>query len=110
VRGFGKIFSGQVNASDSVAGPIGIAQQYGSIWDWHKFWFLTGMLSMVLAFMNFLPIPALDGGHVVFLMYEMAARRKPSDKFMEIAQKIGMVLLLALMVFAFGNDIFKIFR
>jgi regulator of sigma E protease len=110
VRGFGKIFSGQVNASDSVAGPIGIAQQYGSIWDWHKFWFLTGMLSMVLAFMNFLPIPALDGGHVVFLMYEMIARRKPSDKFMEIAQKIGMVLLLALMVFAFGNDIFKIFR
>jgi regulator of sigma E protease len=110
VRGLGKIFSGQVNASDALSGPLGIAKEYGPVWDWHKFWFLTGMLSMVLAFMNFLPIPALDGGHVMFLLYEMAARRKPSDKFMEVAQKIGMVLLLALMVFAFGNDIFKIFR
>jgi regulator of sigma E protease len=110
VRGFGKIFSGQVNASDSVSGPLGIAKQYGPSWDWYRFWSLTGMLSMVLAFMNFLPIPALDGGHVMFLVYEMAARRKPSDKFMEVAQKIGMVLLLALMVFAFGNDIFKMFR
>lgn len=110
VRGFGKIFRGQVNASDSVSGPLGIAKQYGPTWDWHRFWFLTGMLSMVLAFMNFLPIPALDGGHVMFLLYEMAARRKPSDKFMEVSQKIGMVLLLALMVFAFGNDIFKMFR
>lgn len=110
VRGFGKIFKGQVNASDSVSGPLGIAKQYGPTWDWQRFWGLTGMLSMVLAFMNFLPIPALDGGHVMFLMYEMAARRKPSDKFMEVAQKIGMVLLLALMVFAFGNDIFKMFK
>jgi regulator of sigma E protease len=110
VRGFGKIFKGQVNASDSVSGPLGIAKQYGSTWDWQRFWGLTGMLSMVLAFMNFLPIPALDGGHVMFLMYEMVVRRKPSDKFMEVAQKVGMVLLLALMVFAFGNDIFKMFR
>ncbi|MFL5728484.1 MAG: RIP metalloprotease RseP [Cytophagaceae bacterium] len=110
VRGFGKIFKGDVNASDAVSGPLGIASQYGGSWEWERFWGLTGMLSMVLAFMNFLPIPALDGGHVVFLMYEMITGRKPSDKFMEIAVKIGMVLLLALMVFAFGNDIFKMFR
>ncbi len=67
------------------------------------------MLSMVLAFMNLLPIPALDGGHVVFLLYEMITGRKPSDKFLENAQKVGMVILLALMVFAIGNDIFRSF-
>jgi regulator of sigma E protease len=108
IRGFGKIFKQEVNVSDALGGPLAIAQQYGSRWEWPRFWAFTGMLSMVLAFMNFLPIPALDGGHVVFLMYEMITRRKPSDKFMEVAQKIGMVLLLALMIFVFGNDIFKI--
>ncbi|MFN9502196.1 MAG: site-2 protease family protein, partial [Chryseotalea sp.] len=69
-----------------------------------------GLLSMVLAFMNLLPIPALDGGHVVFLTYAMVSGRKPSDKFLEVAQKIGMVLLLGLMVFIFANDIFKLFQ
>jgi regulator of sigma E protease len=108
IRGFGKIFKQEVNVTDALGGPLAIAQQYGARWEWPRFWAFTGMLSMVLAFMNFLPIPALDGGHVVFLMYEMIARRKPSDKFMEVAQKIGMVMLLALMVFVFGNDIFKI--
>jgi regulator of sigma E protease len=108
IKGFGKIFKGDVSAQDSISGPIGIAQEFGGNWDWQRFWSLVGFLSMVLAFMNFLPIPALDGGHVMFLGYEMIARRKPSDKFMEVAQKIGMVILLALMVFAFGNDIFKI--
>jgi regulator of sigma E protease len=109
IRGFGKIFKGDVNFSDALSGPIGIAKEFGGTWIWQKFWSLVGILSMVLAFMNFLPIPALDGGHVMFLAYEMVARRKPSDKFMEISQKIGMVILLALMVFAFGNDIFKSF-
>jgi regulator of sigma E protease len=108
IKGFNLIFRGKVSARDSISGPIGIAQEFGGNWDWQRFWSLVGFLSMVLAFMNFLPIPALDGGHVIFLCYEMIARRKPSDKFMEIAQKIGMVILLALMVFAFGNDIFKI--
>jgi regulator of sigma E protease len=80
---------------------------FGPRWDWEKFWQLTGVLSLVLAFMNLLPIPALDGGHVMFLTYEIVSRRKPSDKFLETAQKIGMVVLLALMVFIFANDIIK---
>lgn len=108
VRGFGKIFSGNVGVSKSISGPIGIATKFGGEIVWQKFWFLTGLLSMVLAFMNFLPIPALDGGHVMFLLYEMITGRKPTDKFLEVAQKVGMVILLALMIFAFGNDIFKI--
>lgn len=109
VKGLGKIFRGEVSAKDSLSGPIGIAREFGGTWDWNKFWHLVGLLSMVLAFMNFLPIPALDGGHVAFLSYEMISGRKPSDKFLEGAQKVGMVLLLALMVFAFGNDIMKFF-
>jgi regulator of sigma E protease len=78
-----------------VGGPIEIAQQYGGSWEWLRFWVLTGSLSMVLAFMNLLPIPALDGGHVMFLLYEMIAGRKPSDKFLENAQRVGMMLLLS---------------
>jgi regulator of sigma E protease len=107
VRAFGKIFKGEVSASESLSGPIGIAQIYGSTWDWERFWSLTALLSMILAFMNFLPIPALDGGHVMFLTYEMVSGRSPSAKFLEVAQKVGMVILLSLMVFAFFNDIFK---
>lgn len=107
LRGFGKIFSGEISFSDSVAGPIGIATIYGGIWDWQKFWFITGILSMVLAFMNILPIPALDGGHVIFLSIEAITGAKFSDKFMERAQMVGMVILLSLMVFVIGNDIWK---
>ena len=109
IKGFGKIFNGQEKATESLQGPIGIAKMFGPVWDWEKFWRLTGMISMVLAFMNILPIPALDGGHVVFALYEIITRRKPSDKFLEYAQVVGMVILLALMVFAFGNDLFKVF-
>ena len=90
-------------------GPIGIARVFGGTWDWYRFWRLTGLLSMILAFMNFLPIPALDGGHVMFLSYEIVSGRSPGDKFMEIAQKAGMIFLLALMAFVIGNDIFKLF-
>jgi regulator of sigma E protease len=107
VRAFGKIFSGEVSASKSISGPIGIAQIFGGTWDWANFWRITGLLSMILAFMNFLPIPALDGGHVAFLTYEMVSGRKPSDKFLETAQKVGMVLLLGIMAFAIFNDVFK---
>jgi len=106
-KGFGKIFSGKEKATDSLQGPIGIATIYGSEWKWHRFWFLTAMISLILAFMNLLPIPALDGGHVVFLTIEAITRRKLSDKFMEKAQMVGMVLLLGLMVFVIGNDIWK---
>jgi len=99
ITAFGKIFRGEASFRKSVGGPWEIAQQYGPTWDWGWFWTMTGMLSMVLAFMNLLPIPALDGGHVVFLLYEMIAGRKPSDKFLENAQRVGMMLLLSLMAF-----------
>lgn len=79
-------------------------------WDWERFWNLTALLSIVLAFMNILPIPALDGGHVMFTLVEMITGRKPSDKFLERAQTVGMLLLLALLVFANGNDILRLFR
>ncbi len=108
VKAFGKMLTGVINPAKSLAGPIRIAQAYGGEWIWERFWFMTGLLSMVLAFMNLLPIPALDGGHVMFLSYEIISGRKPSDKFLENAQKVGMVLLLSLMVFVIFNDIFSI--
>lgn len=108
VVGLGKMFSGEISTK-SMKGPIGIAQMFGGTWNWEWFWKLTGILSMWLAFMNFIPIPALDGGHVAFLSYEMISGRKPSDTFLETAQKIGMVLLLALMVFVIFNDVFNTF-
>lgn len=109
VRAFGKMFSGDVSPSKSLSGPIGIAQFFGGTWDWQNFWRITGLLSMVLAFMNLLPIPALDGGHVVFLTWEIVTGRKPSDKFLENAQKVGMILLLGLMSYAIFNDVYKLF-
>ena len=78
-------------------------------WDWHQFWLMTAFLSIILAFMNILPIPALDGGHVLFLLYEIVARRKPSDKFMEYAQITGMVLLFGLLIWANFNDVLRFF-
>lgn len=108
IKGIGKLFSGDVSTK-SLKGPMGIAQIFGGTWDWQRFWFLTGMLSMWLAFLNFLPIPALDGGHVAFLTYEIVSGRKPSDKFLENAQKVGMVLLLTLMAFVIFNDVFNTF-
>ncbi|WP_353723178.1 RIP metalloprotease RseP [Dyadobacter sp. 676] len=107
IKGFGKIFRGEVSASKALSGPIGIARMFGGVWDWGRFWQLTGLLSMVLAFMNALPIPALDGGHAVILSYEIVSGRKPSDRFLENAQKVGMVLLLGLMAFAIFNDVWK---
>lgn len=107
-KALGRMFTGEVSAKN-VSGPIGMAKIYGNQWDWVKFWSITGLISMILAFMNLLPIPALDGGHVMFLLYEMISGQAPSDKFLENAQKVGMVVLLALMVFAIGNDILKLF-
>jgi regulator of sigma E protease len=107
VRGLGKVFSGKESASDSIQGPIGIAKIYGSVWSWYRFWLITGLLSMILAFMNILPIPALDGGHVIFTTIELITGKKFSDKFMEKAQIVGMVILLAIMAYAVGNDLWK---
>ena len=80
-----------------------------SVRNWRSFWMQTAFLSIILAFMNILPIPALDGGHVMFLLYEVVTRRKPSDKFLEYAQMAGMFLLFALLLYANGNDLFRFF-
>ncbi len=107
IKGLKQIVAGKEKASDSLQGPIGIATIYGGVWDWRRFWTITGLLSMVLALMNILPIPALDGGHVVFLLIESVTRKKFSDKFMERAQVAGMIILLSLMAFTIGNDVWK---
>ena len=91
----------------SVGGFGTIGSIFPSVWDWHRFWEMTAFLSIILAFMNILPIPALDGGHVLFLLYEIIARRKPSDKFMERAQMVGMILLFALLIYANFNDVVR---
>ncbi len=94
------------------AGSIGGFGAFGSLfsptWDWEVFWSMTALISIMLAFMNFLPIPALDGGHIMFLLYEMISGRKPNEKFMEYAQLFGIVLLLSLLLYANGNDIYKL--
>ncbi|WP_195501331.1 RIP metalloprotease RseP [Bacteroides clarus] len=86
-----------------------IGSIFPATWDWYQFWYMTAFLSIILAFMNILPIPALDGGHVLFLIYEIVARRKPSDKFMERAQMVGMFLLFGLLIWANFNDILRFF-
>ena len=91
----------------SVGGFGTIGSIFPKVWDWHRFWEMTAFLSIILAFMNILPIPALDGGHVLFLLYEIIARRKPSDKFMERAQMVGMILLFALLIWANFNDVVR---
>ena len=91
----------------SVGGFGTIGSIFPKVWDWHRFWEMTAFLSIILAFMNILPIPALDGGHVLFLLYEIIARRKPSDKFMERAQMAGMILLFALLIYANFNDVLR---
>ena len=109
IRGFKKIATGDVSASKALSGPIGIAQMFGGVWDWTRFWMLTGLLSMALAFMNILPIPALDGGHAIFLLFEMITGKPASEKVLERAQQVGMIILLALMAYTFGNDLVKAF-
>jgi regulator of sigma E protease len=104
------IFSPEVKAYESVGGFITIGNIFPPEWHWESFWRLTAFLSIMLAVLNLLPIPALDGGHVMFLGYEIITRRKPSDKFMEYAQIAGMVILFSLLIFANGNDIVKLFR
>ena len=95
--------------ASSLGGFGTIGSLFPAEWDCHSFWMKTAFLSIILAFMNILPIPALDGGHVMFLLYEVIARRKPSDKFLEYAQVTGMFLLFALLIYANGNDIFRFF-
>ncbi|MBA3648139.1 MAG: RIP metalloprotease RseP [Chitinophagales bacterium] len=110
IKQFALIFSPKVQGYKHLGGFISIGNAFESRWDWLAFWSLTGFLSLALAFMNLLPIPALDGGHVLFTLYEMVTKRKPSEKFLEYAQVAGMILLFALLVFANGNDIVGLFR
>ena len=107
-KGLGKLFTGDVKFNKAVGGPVKIATMFGGQIDWLRFWSLVGILSMVLALTNLLPIPALDGGHSLFLLIEMIKGKPLSDKFLERAQLVGFVLLITLMVFVFGNDIFKL--
>lgn len=95
--------------ASQIGGFGAIGSMFSPTWDWHSFWSMTAFLSLILAFMNILPIPALDGGHVMFLLYEIITGLKPGDKFMEYTQTVGMVILLGLLVFANGNDLVKLF-
>jgi len=106
---FGQMFKGKIKASESLGGFGSIGSMFGREWIWERFWNMTAILSLVLAVMNLLPIPGLDGGYVVFLLFEMITGIKPSDKFMERAVSIGFFLLLALMIYANGLDIFRSF-
>jgi regulator of sigma E protease len=109
IKGIGMIFNSDNDLHGDVGGFGAIGSMFPSDWSWERFWSLTAFLSLMLAFMNLLPIPALDGGHVVFLLYEIAVGKPAPDKVMEYAQGVGMILLLGLLVFANGNDILKLF-
>lgn len=110
LTGIKQLFTGQAKASESLGSVISIGGLFPGVWDWQAFWQLTAIFSIVLAFMNILPIPALDGGHALFTIVEMISGRKPSDKFMEYAQMVGMVLLLGLMAYAMGLDVLRLFK
>lgn len=104
------LFSKKVKTSESLGGVISMGNMFSAQWDWQSFWAITAFLSLVLALMNILPIPALDGGHALFTLYEMVTGRKPADKFIEYAQMVGMIFLLGLMAYALGLDIFRLFK
>jgi regulator of sigma E protease len=110
LKQFKLIFSKHSKAYQSLGGFITIGNIFPGVWDWQRFWNLTGFLSIILAVMNILPIPALDGGHVLFLLFEVITGKKPSDKFLEYAQIVGMVILLALLLFANGNDVLRLLK
>jgi len=110
VKAFSQMFRGKIKASESLGGFGSIGKMFGTTWEWERFWTMTALLSLILAFMNLLPIPALDGGHVMFLLWEVITGRKPSDKFMEIATILGFVIVLGLVVWANGMDVLRWLR
>lgn len=110
ITGIKQLFNGKANPNDSLGSVLSIGSVYSKVWDWQSFWTLTALFSIILAFMNILPIPALDGGHALFCIVEMVTGKKPSDKFMEYAQTVGMILLLSLMVYALGLDFWRLFK
>jgi regulator of sigma E protease len=106
VRQFSLIFNPNTGAYKSLGGFISIGSLFPAEWDWQNFWRITALISLILAVMNLLPIPALDGGHVMFLLYEMITGRAPNQKFLEYAQLVGFIILIALLLFANGNDVY----
>lgn len=108
-KAFGQMFKGKIKAKDSLGSFITIGGMFGNQWDWRRFWTMTAMLSVLLAFINLLPIPALDGGHVMFLLWELISGRKPSDKVLEYSTMVGFMLLVGLMIYALGLDIMRQF-
>ena len=107
LKAFGQMFKGKIKASDSLGGFGTITSLFPTTWNWEAFWEITAILSLILALMNLLPIPALDGGHVMFLLYEVATGKKPSDKFMEYATLVGFIIIIALVVYANGLDLYR---
>lgn len=110
MTGLRQLFTGKAKPSESLGSVLSIGGIYPPFWDWQVFWSLTAIFSIILAFMNILPIPGLDGGHALFTLAEIITGRKPSDKFLEYAQMVGMVLLIALMAYALGLDVWRIFK
>jgi len=110
VRQFKLILNPKTEAYKEVGGFIMMAKQFDGVWNWRRFWAFTAFLSLMLAFLNILPIPALDGGHVVFTLWEMVTGKPAPQKVLEWAQMAGVIILLGLIVLANGNDILKLFR
>ena len=109
IKAFGQMFSGKIKAKDSLGSFITIGKMFGTNWNWERFWSMTAMLSILLGFINLLPIPALDGGYVMFLLFESITGMKVPDRVMEIANLIGFALLIILMIYALGLDISRLF-
>lgn len=111
IKGIRLLFTSKEHrVQDNLGSVVSIGKMFGGTWDWERFWTMTALFSIILAFMNILPIPALDGGHALFTLFEIVTGRKPGDKFMEYAQFAGMILLLGLMAYALGLDIFRLFK
>ncbi|MEG0725134.1 MAG: M50 family metallopeptidase, partial [Mucinivorans sp.] len=106
----GLIFSPETEAYKGVGGFIAMGKIFPDTWNWYSFWSITALLSIMLAVLNIMPIPGLDGGHLLFIVYEMITRRAPSQKFMEVAQYIGFVLILGLVLVVNASDVVKLFR
>ncbi|KAA3631268.1 MAG: RIP metalloprotease RseP [Bacteroidetes bacterium] len=107
LKAFGQMARGKIDASESLGGFASIGKMFGGQWNWERFWLMTAILSLILAFMNLLPIPALDGGYVMFLIFEVVTGIKPSDRVIEVANTIGFILVLGLLLYANGLDIFR---
>jgi len=109
LKAFGQMFRGNIEVKESLGSFITIGKMFGTDWDWRRFWYMTASLSILLGFLNLLPIPALDGGYVMFLLFESITGVKVPDRVMEIATFIGFLILVVLMIYALGLDISRLF-